>query len=108
MEDQLDAGGGNLLARWSHHLGERSDLQLQGYYDRAVRKVPSSFGRVAVDIADLELQHHLVPHPRHDLVWGVGYRLNADTISGTFPITLDPPARTTLSCSPGSCRTRSR
>jgi iron complex outermembrane recepter protein len=95
VEDQLDAGGGNLLARWSHRLGERSDLQLQGYYDRAVRKVPSSFGRVAVDIADLELQHHLVPHPRHDLVWGVGYRLNADTISGTFPITLEPPARTT-------------
>lgn len=95
VEDQLDAGGGNLLARWSRRLGEHSDLQLQGYYDRAVRKVPSSFGRVAVDIADLELQQHLVPHPRHDLIWGLGYRLNADTISGTFPTTLDPPARTT-------------
>jgi iron complex outermembrane receptor protein len=95
VEDELDAGGGNLLARWSRRLGERSDLQVQGYYDRAARKVPSSFGRVAVDIADLELQHHFVPHPRHDLIWGLGYRLNSDTISATFPITLVPPARTT-------------
>jgi iron complex outermembrane recepter protein len=95
LQDTLDAGGGNLLARWSRRLGERSDLQVQGYFDRAVRKVPSSFGRVAVDIGDLELQHHFVPHRRHDLVWGVGYRLNSDTISGTFPITLIPAARTT-------------
>ncbi|HKU60156.1 MAG TPA: TonB-dependent receptor [Gemmatimonadales bacterium] len=95
VDDQLDAGGGNLLARWSRRLGERSEVQLQGYYDRAVRKVPSSFGRVAVDIADLELQHHLLVGTRHDLIWGAGYRLNADTISGTFPTTLDPPARTT-------------
>jgi iron complex outermembrane receptor protein len=95
IETSLDAGGGNLLARWSRQLGESSDLQVQGYYDRAVRKVPGSFDRVAVDIADLELQHHIVPHPRHNLIWGVGYRLNSDSISGTFPITLIPPARTT-------------
>jgi iron complex outermembrane recepter protein len=95
VDDELDTGGGNLLARWSRRLGETSDLQVQGYYDRAVRKVPSSFGRVAVDIADLELQHHFIPHPRHDLIWGVGYRLNSDTISSDFPITLLPPARTT-------------
>jgi iron complex outermembrane receptor protein len=48
-----------------------------------------------VDIADLELQHHLVPHPGHDLIWGVGYRLNSDTLSGTFPLALIPAARTT-------------
>jgi iron complex outermembrane receptor protein len=95
VDDELDAGGGNVLARWSRRLGEASDLQVQGYYDRAVRKVPSSFGRIAVDIADLELQHHVMPHPRHDLIWGVGYRLNSDTISSSFPITLIPPARTT-------------
>jgi iron complex outermembrane receptor protein len=95
LEDQFDAGGGNLLARWSRRLSQTSDLQVQGYYDRAVRKVPSSFGRVAVDIADLELQHHIVPGPRHNLIWGVGYRLNSDTISSTFPLTLIPPARTT-------------
>jgi len=95
VEDELHTGGGNALARWSRRLGENSDLQVQGYYDRAVRKVPSSFGRVAVDVADLELQHHLVPHPGHNLIWGVGYRLNSDTISASFPITLIPPARTT-------------
>jgi iron complex outermembrane recepter protein len=95
VDDQLNAGGGDLLARWSRRLSQTSDLQVQGYYDRAVRKVPSSFGRVAVDIADLELQHHIMPSPRHNLIWGVGYRLNSDTISSLFPLTLIPPARTT-------------
>ena len=53
VEDDLDVHGGNLLARWSRQLGESSELRVQAYYDRAVREVPASFGRVAVDISGI-------------------------------------------------------
>jgi iron complex outermembrane receptor protein len=95
VRDQLDAHGGHLLGRWTRRLGETAELQVQAYYDRAVRKVPSSFGTVAVDILNLQFQHHFALAPRHDFVWGAEYRLSVDTISGTFPITLDPGRRTT-------------
>jgi iron complex outermembrane receptor protein len=95
VQDQLDASGGNLLARWSRRLGEASELQVQAYYDRSIRKLPSSYGRLAVDIADIDLQHRVPIGRRHDLVWGVGYRINHDTVGGSFGVALEPPARTT-------------
>ena len=95
VADELDANGGNLLARWSRHLGDASELQVQAYYDRSLRKLPSSYGRIAVDIADVDLQHRFPLGRRHDIVWGLGYRLNHDTVSGTFPTALVPGARTT-------------
>jgi iron complex outermembrane receptor protein len=93
--DELDVHGANLLGRWTHQFGDAHELQLQTYVDRAVREVPASFGRVAVNIVDFDLQHHFPLGPRHDFLWGAGYRLNADTISGTFGTTLLPTARTT-------------
>jgi iron complex outermembrane recepter protein len=95
VADELDANGGNLLARWSRELGEASELQVQAYYDRSIRKLPSSYGRIAVDIADIDLQHRFPVGRRHDFIWGLGYRLNSDTVSGTFPTALDPGGRTT-------------
>jgi iron complex outermembrane receptor protein len=93
--DELDAWGTNLLARWTRRLASAHELQVQSYFDRAVREVPASFGRVAVNIFDLELQHRVPLARGHDFVWGAGYRLNADTISGTFTTQLVPAARTT-------------
>ena len=95
VDDELDADGANLLGRWTRRSGDRSELQVQAYFDHATRTVPSSFGRVAVDIADVELQHRVPLGRRHDVVWGVGYRLNRDSLSGTFPLRLEPGARTT-------------
>ena len=94
-QDELDAHGGNLLARWSRRFGEASGLQVQAYYDRAVREVPTSFGRVAVDIADIELQHRFPLGPGHDFIWGAGYRRNSDTLTGSFATMLVPPSRHT-------------
>jgi iron complex outermembrane recepter protein len=95
VDDELDTHGGNLLARWSRNLGEASDVQVQAYYDRSIRKLPSSYGRIAVDIADIDMQYRLPLSRRHDFVWGLGYRINSDTVSGTFPTALVPGARTT-------------
>ena len=94
LEDELEAGGGNLLARWSRRIGATSELQVQAYYDRAVRKVPGGYGRVAVDIADIDAQYRL-PLGRHDLIWGASYRRVADSLSGTFTTQLSPAGRRT-------------
>ena len=95
LTEEVDADGANLLARWSRRLGEASELQVQAYYDHSSRRIPSSFGRVAVDIADIDIQHRVPLGPGHDFLWGVGYRNNSDTITGTFSTTLVPGERTT-------------
>jgi len=90
-----EVNGGNILARWTRTLGARSELRVQGYYDRAVRTQLPATGRVAVDLADIEFQHRFGLGRRHDLVWGAGYRLVSDELEDLFAIGLVPPARNT-------------
>jgi iron complex outermembrane receptor protein len=73
--------GGNLLARWKRVFSDRSDLSLQIYYDRYSREI----GDVSEsrDTFDLDFQHRLGGGPRHDIVWGAGYRYMIDNIHFT-------------------------
>ena len=76
---KTDLKGGNLLARWSRVLSDRSDLSLQLYYDRTHRSIPRSF---AEDLTtyDIDFQHRFHLGDRNDLVWGLGYRQIHDDI----------------------------
>ena len=85
--DQLSPGdiavsGGNAMAKWSRTISETSNLTAQLYYDRTHRNIPGTFGE-DLDIYDVELQHQTRLGARHDLVWGVGYRLINDRIANT-------------------------
>jgi iron complex outermembrane receptor protein len=71
------ARGANAVGRWSHKLSARSDLQLQLYVDRTHRDVPGSYDDV-LDTYDVDFQYHIALGGRHDVVWGVGYRLVED------------------------------
>lgn len=95
LPGRREVSGGNLLARWSRTLGERSELRVQAYYDRAVRTQLPATGRVAVDIGDLEFQHRFAAGERQSFVWGAGYRLISDELQDLFAIGLVPPARNT-------------
>ncbi len=68
-----ELGGGNLLGRWTHTFSPDSDLQVQAYYDRTHRDIPSS---IKEDLAtwDFDLQHRFAAGERHTVVWGLGYR----------------------------------
>lgn len=76
--------GANLLSRWSRTLTPDSNLQLQLYFDRTHRRIPGSFAQ-DLDTYDLDFQHRLLLGERHDLVWGLGYRVVEDDVRN--PIT---------------------
>lgn len=87
--------GGSLLGRWARTFSERSDMALQVYYDRFDRDIYDL--SVTINTFDADFQHHVAMGRRHDLVWGLGYRLNADRI-GSDPygaVSYDPEARKT-------------
>ena len=90
-----EVSGGNVLARWTRTLGERSEVRVQGYYDRAVRTQLPGTGRVAVDIGDVEVQHRFGLGRRQNVVWGAGYRFISDELEDVFGIGLVPSARRT-------------
>ena len=71
--------GGNLLGRWTRTFSPDANFQLQWYYDRTERDIPNSI-REELDTHDFDLQHHFVIGERHNIVWGLGYRLTDDHV----------------------------
>ena len=88
--NHIAASGGNVLARWSHTFSKDSDLSLQMYYDRTHRDVPASFAEI-LDTYDAEFQHRFHPTGRHDVVWGLGYRVGNDDVSNSAALAFLPP-----------------
>jgi iron complex outermembrane receptor protein len=71
--------GGNVMAKWSHTISEKSSLAAQLYYDRTHRNIPGTFAE-DLDTYDVDLQHGTRLGARHDVVWGLGYRLINDRV----------------------------
>lgn len=92
LRDDTNLDGGNLLGRWSRHLGEDSNLELQVYWDRTHRYIPDLFEE-HLDILDLDFQHRLPAAERHDLVWGFGYRWHHDRVGNSDAVGFFPPRR---------------
>ena len=90
MASDIGLGGGNVLGRWSHTLSENSDLRVQFYYDRTNRRIPGTFSE-GLDTYDVDLQHRFPLGERHDVVWGVGYRLIDDHILNSDVLGFLPP-----------------
>ncbi|MBI2946085.1 MAG: TonB-dependent receptor [Verrucomicrobia bacterium] len=68
--------GANVLGRWTHAFSDESDLSAQVYFDRTDR----SFG-ISSEIRetfDFDAQHRFHLGPRHEIVWGAGYRYSGD------------------------------
>ena len=80
--------GGNVLGRWQRTWGPRSELSAQLYYDHTARSGELHGERRHT--VDLELQHRFPLLQRHDLMWGLGYRVARDEIDDSFTISFDP------------------
>ena len=86
--DNQKNSGGNLLARWSHTFRRGSEMRLQTYFDRISRVEPTD--PELRSTFDVDFQHHVPLGSRHDVVWGFGYRYNADHMAGSFRVSFNP------------------
>ncbi len=78
---EIGFSGKNVIAKWGHTVSANSDVGAQMYYDRTHRDIPGTFGE-DLDIYDVDLQQRALLG-RHDVVWGVGYRLINDRVANS-------------------------
>ena len=85
--------GGNVLSRWSGPAGVRGgEFHVQAYFDRTKRnELPVAETR---NTFDLDFQHKRRFGVRHDLVWGLGYRVSSGRITAVAPTEFLPESRT--------------
>ncbi len=83
----------NLLARWKRTISPRSETSLQVYFDRTTRG-DSTYG-IRPNTFDIDFQHHVATGTRQDIVWGLGYRLSANSTSPNLRISFTPLCRLT-------------
>jgi len=88
--EDTDLTGGNLLARWSRTFSPKSDIQINAYYDRTNRTIPSTL-REGLDTYDLAMRHRIAFAGRHEIVWGLGYRQYFDDIRNGPALAFLPP-----------------
>ena len=73
---------GDLMARWEHTSANGSQTSLQVYSNYAHR-----FGDEGVEqysrTTNVEFQHRLSIGARHDVVWGMSYRIDGSSLTGT-------------------------
>ena len=93
IRDDTRLDGGNLLGRWAHQVSDRSDLEMQVYWDRTHRMIPDWFEEHR-DTWDFDLQNHLRPAERHDIVWGAGFRRTQDRVGNSAGVAFLPDRRT--------------
>ncbi|MBI4515286.1 MAG: TonB-dependent receptor [Deltaproteobacteria bacterium] len=92
IDDSQKLSGGDLLGRWSRTFSDGSNLALQLYYDRTSRALRTI--REDRDTADVDLQHRLRWSPQQEIAWGLGYRMTADAVRGSFDVATVPDHRT--------------
>jgi iron complex outermembrane receptor protein len=65
-----------VLARWEHTRANGSSTSLQ-IYDNAIERSEAG-GNLSNNALDIDFEYHLTAGSRHDLVWGLDYRINRD------------------------------
>jgi iron complex outermembrane receptor protein len=89
--DPVRSSVGDLLARWNHTLPDAGEISLQAYFNYFNR---FNFGLHQVErVGDLDFQHHLRIKNRHEVVWGLGYRVADSNIQGNEEIQILPVQR---------------
>lgn len=89
---ESDVDGGNLLGRWSRRFSERSGLEVQAYWDRSHRFIPTLFEEHR-DTWDLDLQQDFRLGDRHQVIWGLGYRHTRDRVGNSADLAFLPAKR---------------
>ena len=97
INDQRNFAGGHVQGRWQRELADGATLALQIYYD--LSEVEGAFTqqdgpfRETRHTLDFDTQHSFARTGRHEIIWGLGYRLTRDRIAGIVDFSFDPPRR---------------
>ncbi len=84
--------GANILTRYQHH-NDKSDLQIQAYFDQTQQFGPPGQTAFVVHTYDVELQQTIAAGSRNRLVWGGGGRVYSYGITNTPTFLFEPPDR---------------
>ena len=91
LDEELN--GWHVLGHWRYDADGNEQLSVKAYLDHTERR--PYFLTEHRDILDVELQHRFSPAPDHEIVWGLGYRLNHDKTVGSFGVSVAPDERRT-------------
>jgi len=92
IDEKARSDGVNFLFSWERFLSNTSDLKLQIYYDRS--RLQQTVLHDTRDTYDLDFQYRFSPWDKHEVIWGLGYRLTTDDAKSSFVISIDPDSRT--------------
>jgi len=83
VDENAELSGGNLLARWKRVQNERSDFQIQAYFDRTNHFGPQ-IGETR-DTFDIDFLDHLTLPWQQKLLWGLGARVSPSNFVQQVP-----------------------
>jgi iron complex outermembrane receptor protein len=88
-----DWAGLYLLGRWRRDLGAGEDVRLQVHYSG--NRITGGPAEERRHTFDADLQHRSFPFARHDMIWGLAFRITADETVSTGKFSFAPADRTT-------------
>jgi iron complex outermembrane recepter protein len=94
-QPRTDASGGNALGKWNHNFSDKSNIQVQSYFDNTRRLVEGLWEEVR-DTVDMEMQHSFSLGERNALIWGGNFRTSHGRTVGTDPLYFLPAQHTEL------------
>ncbi len=83
--------GQNIYGKWTHNFSERSELTINAYFDRTLKDFPVSKITDRLVTYDLDVQHRFRLAPRHNILYGLGFRLMDDNFTNAPSISFNPP-----------------
>ncbi len=92
VNEETKTDGVNFLYKWNRLFSDKSDMTLQLYYDRA--RIHQTVLSETRDTYDFDFQHRFSPWEKHELIWGLGYRITSDNTKSSYMISFYPKSRT--------------
>jgi iron complex outermembrane receptor protein len=89
--DNVDASGWNVLGRYQKELRHDSSLTLQMYYDSADRE--EGIGSQYHNTLDLDMHYQTAIGKRHELMFGLGYRVIDSEFTSSLMASIDSDDR---------------
>jgi len=91
VNESDNQGTGNVLARWTHVISPTSDFSLQVYYDNMRRE--DFYGNYTLNTFDVDFQHRFELTRGQQLIWGAGFRFQADRFPTKNGLVVVPDSR---------------